>query len=142
MLAMLAAAFAGKVRMQACTGACCSVAATADTALPHDDGACSECSSCCCEQQAAPERAEDEDDDGARGRCGPGCCVTIACEIELMPASRATFELPSFDLAVAPAPPLLPRLARRAPVRLRPFERGPPRIDGRTALRSCTVLLI
>ena len=55
---------------------------------------------------------------------------------------RRCAELPTVDLAFDVGP-LAPCMAPpRTVAWVRPFERGPPRVDRRTQLRACTVLLI
>ena len=78
-----------------------------------------------------------EDDEGAGG-----CCVTIDFSVEMAPDIAAA-KLPPLPFVSCWAPPMAAAQARvfEAP---RPFcfDRGPPRVDARTALRATQVLLI
>lgn len=140
---LVLAALGNHLTFKTCVGDCCHdaasmVVAEADTTDGEraGDGHAACCG--CCANNKPGNKSEDQ----ARGTCDPGCCITLAFDIEMAPAD-AVEELP--PLPVIAIPVCMTQLARPTPRevrRLRPFDRGPPRIDRCTALRACTVLLI
>jgi len=144
LIALLLVAMTSQVRVRTCIGDCSDTAATLASAccegpqlLVVDDESC-DCCGCCDESEP---QGEEPCEDGA-GDCEGGCCITIAFDVDMAP-----------NVDVAKLPAMLPAICWIAPlpqpeVRVlesaRPFyfDRGPPRIDGRTALRATTVLLI
>lgn len=143
-LALLVAAIGSQLRMRTCVGECCELEAVASAccqleAAIADDGCCG----CCDEVDAARDGETDDGESGnQRGGCAPGCCLTMDFDVELAPID-VPVELPmAFALALPPLPFALAPAAAREFETLRPFDRGPPRVDRSTALRVCTVLLI
>jgi len=68
--------------------------------------------------------------------------VTVAFDVELAPIDMIV-DMPDMAACMcAVIAPCWQRMLTRTVERQRPFDRGPPRVDRRTALRACTVLLI
>lgn len=148
--AVLLAAVGDGMRFVRCIGSCCGVDAPALEQVVRA-GCCGDevhvaptervgCG-CCAERPhgaGVPDGFDQKGDDDE----SPDCCVELTFALD--PA-------PSADKAPVPDPgPLLfvQDFVVRVPVDacvpayVRPFDRGPPRIDARTSLRACTVLLI
>ncbi|MFT4511582.1 MAG: hypothetical protein ACI89X_003351 [Planctomycetota bacterium] len=147
-VALLLAAVGSQLRVTTCTGECCAVEAAACCQLTTDDATGHECRGCCDDEtpNAASPNERPSDDESPlsepRGECMPGCCLTMDFDIELAPID-VPVELPlAFALALPPTPQSFAPMLVREAERLRPFDRGPPRVDRSTALRVYTVLLI
>ena len=142
--AVLLASFVDGLRLRTCLGDCCAVVEADCCSTASSDAHAPCCDHHCCGTTAEspaddddPERSPDETDP----TCSPGCCATITFDVELAP-SDAGCELPPLP------PPAMwmtgwptARSAPAVPVPW-PIQRGPPRVDRRTELRACTVLLI
>ena len=145
LIALLVAGLASGLHIKACVGSCCAVAAIDSCDAPATDARThrTESGGCCCCADASDERRDGAPDpDQVRGACSPGCCITIAFDTELAPCDVPRAEMPF--AAIAAGDDVAPAFGRDPEplVRLRPFDRGPPRIDARTRLRASTVLLI
>jgi hypothetical protein len=140
------AALGNHMTLKTCVGECCAVEAMSccedELSVPAGTAKESCCSRCGTHNDAADETPRGDEPDFATGACAPGCCITVAFDVDMAPIA-APVQLPTLAThAPAPAlPACLPTPARQA-VRERPFDRGPPRIDRRTALRAYVVLLI
>ena len=149
-LALLLSAIGSQLRVTTCIGECCAAETTTCSVSQHDPLAKHACCDCC-DETAHPSEESPRDDDQrlgdqplgeSRDGCTPGCCVTVDFEIEMAPID-VPVELPMvLALALPPIPQSFAPMPAREVQRLRPFDRGPPRIDRSTALRVCTVLLI
>ena len=138
LLALLLVAMTSTVEVRTCVGACGEPAAVeraccSQLATDLDASCCG-----CCDEptdEAPSERDDSERDDD-------GCCVTFDFDLDQAPT-------PTVGKPRLPAPAVcwlepLPTPAARIFESSRPFhyDRGPPRIDRRTALRATQVLLI
>ena len=164
-LALLLSAIGSQLRVKTCIGECCATETMTCSVSQHDSFAKHACCDCCDETAQPGEDAPLGDDQPLgdqplgdqptgdqplgdrppgewRDGCTPGCCVTVDFEIEMAPID-VPVELPMvLALALPPIPQSFAPMPAREVLRLRPFDRGPPRIDRSTALRVCTVLLI
>jgi hypothetical protein len=150
LLALFLAGLAGGAHIKACVGSCCADVAAADschapaTQAGADDTNSGGC--CCCAKAGGERRGTDRDGtpepDQVRGTCGPGCCITIAFDTELAPCDAKRTEMPL--AAIGAGDDVAPAFGRDPEplARLRPFDRGPPRVDALTRLRATTLLLI
>ena len=133
LLALLLVALTGTVELRTCSGSCEAAPAAASCCVDAD--ASNDCCGCCESPAERPAPADDEDGDS-------GCCTTVDFDVDQAPSSAATkFSAPTPEICwIAP----LPALATRVYESARPFnfDRGPPRVDERTALRATQVLLI
>lgn len=144
MVALLLAAAGSQLSITTCIGKCCVVEVAAccqlEAGVATDDTCCG-----CCDDKAPGEKSPSDDEtplSDPRGGCTPGCCLTMDFDIELAPIS-VPIELPlTFALALPPTTHSFAPMQADEVERLRPFDRGPPRVDQSTALRACTVLLI
>jgi len=143
-VALLLAALGSRVSVTTCIGNCCAIEASScclqETNVATDHTCCSHC------DEDAPGEESPSDDDtplsDSPNECMPGCCLTMDFDIELAPINEP-IELPlTFALALPPTTHLFAPMQAHEAGRLRPFDRGPPRVDQSTALRVCTVLLI
>lgn len=138
-VALLLLAFGNRMQLTTCVGDCCAVEVASCCRDAATDEVTHDCCGCC-ERDGGESDGDDPDSTG--GTCDSGCCVTLAVDVELAPATTPA-ELPDHQpLAFEPARPKFVASQPRAEVRTRPFDRGPPRIDRRTAMRACVVLLI
>lgn len=153
---------AGKLRIDRCVGECAVTATATSCCAAPEEGASGGCCGCCCEAtsshakntpaQHTPTKHASTAMVHEHRRTGGEvadeaerlpCCVTVAFgEVQFGPID---VELPNVPPVLYP-PPVTPTIARPLAFDDRaltlPFERGPPRIDARTALRASTVLLI
>ena len=139
LIALLLVALTSQVRVRTCVGECAEpVEQTCCVAEPADAG--DACCGCCEDGEEAPTPSGG-DGEGAGG-CDGGCCITIAFDVDMAPSVDVA-KLPTMLPAICWIAPL-PQPAVRVLQSARPFyfDRGPPRIDGRTALRATQVLLI
>ena len=138
LLALLLVAMTSTVEVQTCVGACGEPVAVERACCSNEPAPDLDASCCgCCDEPAdeAPSDREDDEDEG-------GCCVTIDFDLEQAPT-------PTVGKLRLPTPAVcwlepLPTPAAQIFGAARPFyyDRGPPRIDQRTALRATQVLLI
>ena len=145
-LALLLSAISSQLRVTTCIGDCCASEVTASevtTCSQSQEGPTGTHTSCDCCDESSEELPCDDDPLGeSRGACMPGCCLTMDFDIEMAPID-VPVELPlTLALALPPTQQSFAPMPTREFERLRPFDRGPPRIDRSTALRVCTVLLI
>ena len=148
-VALLLAAVGSQLSVTICIGKCCVVEVAAccqlGAGVATDDTCCDSCDDKAPGETAPGEKAPSDDEtplSDPRGGCTPGCCLTMDFDIELAPIS-VPIELPlTFALALPPTTHSFAPMQAHEVERLRPFDRGPPRVDQSTALRVCTVLLI
>jgi hypothetical protein len=145
-VALLLAAVGSQLRVTTCVGECCEVETAACCQIETDaitGDACCDCSDESPSDQPGEAPSDDESPlSDPRGGCLPDCCLTMDFDIEMAPID-VPVEVPlTFALALPPAPQSFAPMHVRKFERLRPFDRGPPRVDRSTALRVCTVLLI
>ena len=148
-VALLLAAVGSQLSVTTCIGKCCVVEVAAccqlGASVATDDTCCGYCDEKAPDEKAPGEKAPSDDEtplSDPRGGCTPGCCLTMDLDIELAPIS-VPIELPqTFALALPPTTHSFAPMQAHEVERLRPFDRGPPRVDQSTALRVCTVLLI
>ncbi|MEO6597539.1 MAG: hypothetical protein ABIP94_22575 [Planctomycetota bacterium] len=155
---LLLTTVASHLRLSVCLGNCGNchqidkpgAASYCPSTATQGDSAC-----CCCAphgrahlHQARLHHRSDARDHGPgdgtlRGTCEPGCCIALEFEsVDLVPAPTTVDipqEAPLVCVLIAPTWPLPDG---QPLTRGRPFDRGPPGFDRRTALRACTVLLI
>ena len=152
LVALLLVAMTTGAQLRTCLGACQDGAREGRTAQAAASSCCasnedanedvaSSCCGCCEGSGDSEEGGTGEGEDGAGAPAG-GCCVTLAFDVELAPSGAPTelrVGVPAACWVARTAPPMM-----RAFEQPRPFcfDRGPPRIDGRTALRATQVLLI
>ena len=147
-LVLLLAAIGNRLSLSTCVGECCDVevascCATSDVATPtdgEDHGCCS-----CCETELTTHKdttPPGETPGSPSGGCHPKCGLQIAIAIEMAPFAVSVPQPIPAPMLLAPALPGCQASLVRTVARTRPFDRGPPRTDQRTALRACVVLLI
>jgi len=152
LVALLLVAMTTGAQLRTCLGACqdgapedrTAPAAAASCCASNEDAnedVASSCCGCCEGSGDSEEGGTGEGDDGAGAPAG-GCCVTLAFDVELAPSEAPTelrVGVPAACWVARTAPPMVRVFEQPRPFC---FDRGPPRIDGRTALRATQVLLI
>jgi hypothetical protein len=146
LVALLLVTMTSGAELRTCLGMCHAAADAATTTSccavsDAEDGSALDSPASCC--GCCDHDGEDEDlgGGGADAPAG-GCCVTIAFDVELAPSGAAAevcLDAPAAVWTELCAPPNA-RVAEAA--RPSHYDRGPPRVDGRTALRATLVLLI
>jgi len=145
-IALLLTALGNQMRLQTCVGECNATAVVSCCdAGPSTTGDAVEQACCgCCDGLPSLHGGDapaGDLPDSLFGACKSGCCITVAFDIELAPFALPSHHAPTAALPHPTPSGCLPCLVREV-VRTRPFDRGPPRVDRRTALRACVVLLI
>lgn len=137
LIALLLVAVTSQVRVRTCVGDCAKPVEHACCVPEPADADCG-----CCENATEMSAPKGEDEGAGAGERERDCCITIAFAVEMAPCVEEA-KLPTTLPAICWIAPL-PQPAVRVLQSARPFyfDRGPPRIDGRTALRATQVLLI